>query len=120
MLTKSDLLKPKTTEIDVDGGKLTIRALSAAYAMALRGKDLQGVDIFEIISDSIVDEKGEKMITGEEVGTLAIATLEQIVKQVFEFNALGKKAVEDATAELKKTDDLIMNSAGHWEPPQSK
>jgi hypothetical protein len=120
MLTRDQLLKPKTTTIEVDGGSLLIRALSAEYAMGLRGRDLQGADIFQVIADSIVQENGETMLTGAEVGTLAISTLEQIVKQVFEFNALGKKAVEDATAELKKTEDLIMNSAGHWEPPQSQ
>jgi len=120
MLTRDQLLKPKTTVIQVDGGSLTIRALSAEYAMGLRGRDLQGADIFQVIADSIVQENGETMLTGAEVGTLAISTLEQIVKQVFEFNKLGKKAAEDATAELKKTDDLIMNSAGHWEPPPSQ
>lgn len=120
MLTRDQLLKPKTTTISVDGGNLTIRALSAEYAMSLRGRNLQGADIFEVIADSIIDENGEKMLTGAEVGTLAIATLEQIVKAVFAFNKLGNKAVEEATAELKKTDDLIMNSAGHWERPQSK
>lgn len=107
MLNKADLLKQKTTVIEVDGGSLTIRALSAEYAMGLRGRDLQGTDIFEVIAYSIVQENGEAMLTGAEVGTLAISTLEQIVKQVFEFNALGKKAVEDATAELKKTADSI-------------
>lgn len=120
MLTREQLLKPKTTTINVDGGSLIIRALSAEYAMGLRGRDLQGADIFDVIADSIVDEQGNTMLTGAEVGALAISTLEQIVKQVFEFNALGKKAVDDATAELKKTDDLIMSSAGHWEPHQSK
>jgi hypothetical protein len=109
MLTRDQLLKPKTTTIKVDGGSLLIRALSAEYAMGLRGRDLQGADIFQVISDSIVQENGETMLTGAEVGTLAISTLEQIVKQVFEFNALGKKAVEEATAELKKTEDSTMN-----------
>ena len=92
MLTRDQLLKPKTTTINVDGGSLLIRALSAEYAMGLRGRDLQGADIFQVIADSIVDENGVTMLTGAEVGTLAISTLEQIVKQVFEFNALGKKA----------------------------
>ena len=109
MLTRDDLLKPKTTLIQVDGGSLTIRALSAEYAMGLRGRDMQGSDIFQVIADSIIDEQGNTMLTGAEVGTLAISTLEQIVKQVFTFNALGNKAVEDATAELKKTDVLTSN-----------
>ena len=110
MLTRDQLLKPKTTLIEVDGGSLTIRALSAEYAMGLRGRDMQGADIFQVIADSIIDEQGNTMLTGAEVGTLAISTLEQIVKQVFTFNALGNKAVEDATAELKKTDVLTTNS----------
>jgi hypothetical protein len=111
MLTKADLLKPKTTVIEVDGGTLTIRAMSAEYAMALKGKDLQGSDIFGVIANSIIDEQGNLMLTGEEVGTLAISVLEQIVKGVFAFNALGKKAVDDAVNELKKTDALTTNSA---------
>jgi hypothetical protein len=106
MLTKAELLKPKTSTIEVDGGSLTIRALSAEYAMGLRGRDLQGADIFDVIADSIIQEDGEKMLTGAEVGTLAISTLEQIVKQVFTFNALGKQAVDEAMGELKKTEDL--------------
>jgi hypothetical protein len=110
MLTKAELLKPKTKEIDVDGGKLTIHALSASYAMGLRGKDLQGTDIFGIIADSIVDEQGNPMLTGEEVGTLAITTLEQIVKGIFAFNALGKKAIDEAMGELKKTEGSTTNS----------
>lgn len=110
MLTRDQLLKPKTTTIDVDGGSLIIRALSAEYAMGLRGKDLQGADIFQIIADSIIQENGDPMLTGQEVGTLAISTLEQITKAVFAFNSLGAKAVEDATAELKKTEDSTINS----------
>lgn len=109
MLTKSELLKPKTTAVKVDGGSLTIRALSAAYAMGLRGKDLQGADIFGIIADSIIQEDGSPMLTADEVGTLAMSTLTQIVKAVFEFNALGEKAVSDAVAELKKTEDSTIS-----------
>lgn len=109
MLTKAELLKPKTKFIDVDGGTICIRALSASYAMGLRGKDLQGVDIFGIIADSIVDEQGNPMLTAEEVGTLAIATLTQITKGIFEFNALGQKAVDEAVSELKKTEGSTTN-----------
>jgi hypothetical protein len=110
MLTKAELLNPKTTVIEVDGGSLTIRALSAEYAMGLRGRDLQGADIFQVIADSIVDENNVPMLTGAEVGTLAISTLEQIVKGVFAFNTLGKKAVDEAMGELKKTEGLTTNS----------
>lgn len=111
MITKDQLLKPKITAVEVDGGTLTIRALSAAYAMDLRGKDLQGSDIFQIIADSIIQEDGNPMLTGDEVGTLPISTITQITKAVFEFNALGAKAVDEAVNELKKTDILTSNSA---------
>lgn len=110
MLSKAELLKPKTTTIKVDGGSLTIRALSASYAIDLRGKDLQGSDIFQIIADSIIQEDGSVMLTAAEVGTLSISTTTQITKAIFAFNSLGEKAVSDAVAELKKTEDLIINS----------
>lgn len=109
MLSKAELLKPKITTVNIDGGSLAIRALSASYAMGLRGRDLQGVDIFQIIADSIIQEDGSAMLTAEEVGTLAIGTITQITKAIFEFNSLGEKAVSDAVAELKKTDDLTTN-----------
>lgn len=106
MLTKDQLLKPKTTAVEVDGGTLTIRALTAAYAMGLRGKDLQGGDIFQIIAYSIIQENGETMLTADEVGTLAISTLTQITTGIFAFNKLGEKAAAEAVDELKKTDAL--------------
>ena len=109
MTTKADLLKPRTTQIEVDNVLITIRALSASYAMGLRGRDMQGAEIFDVIAVSIIDENGAPMLTGEEVGTLAISTLEQIVKGVFAFNSLGNKAVDDAMGELKKTDGLTIS-----------
>lgn len=110
MLSKAELLKPKTAHIDVDGGTVVIRALSASYAMGLRGRDLQGADIFGVIADSVVDKQGNPMLTSEEVGALAISTLEQIIKGIFAFNSLGKKAVDDAMGELKKTEGSTINS----------
>ena len=110
MLSKADLLKPKTKQIDVDGDKLTIRAMSAEYGYSFRGKVLHDAEIFGILAESIVDEDGNTILTAEEVGKIAMVTLEKIVKGVFEFNALGKKAVDDAVNELKKTEDLTSNS----------
>ena len=109
MLSKADLLKPKTKVIDVDGGTLTIFALSAEYSLTLRGRDLRGAEIFEVIAVSVVDENGAPMLTAEEVGKIAISTLEQIVKSIFAFNSLGQKAVDEAVEELKKTDGLTSN-----------
>ena len=72
MLTREALIKAHTKEVTLEGGSVIIRALTAAEAFELRGKDLQSAEIFA-------------------------------------FNALGAKAVEDATAELKKTDGLTSN-----------
>jgi len=118
MLSKADLLKQKTKDIPVDGGIVRITALTADYFATLRGRELKGAELFEVIAKSIVNENNETFLTSEEVGMIAMATLEQIIEGIFSFNALGKKAVEDAKNDLKKTDDLIMNSAGHWERPQ--
>ena len=109
MTTKADLLKPRTTQIEVDNVLITIRALSASYAMGLRGRDMQGAEIFDVIAVSIIDENGAPMLTAEEVGKIAISTLEQIVKSIFSFNSLGQKAVDEAVEELKKTDGLTSN-----------
>lgn len=105
----SDLVKPKIGKVDVDDGFVYIRALSAAYSLELRGKELHGQEVFEIISKSVCNPDGVTLLTNEQVGEMAITTLNQIVKGVFAFNALGQKAVADAVDELKKTDVLTSN-----------
>ena len=116
MLTREQLVTHKTKEITIDGGSVVIRALTAGEAFDLRGKKIGRVEIFEIIALSLVDPQ----VLPTDVANMSTATVTQLTTEIFAFNALGSKAVEDAKAELKKTDDLIMNSAGHWEPPQSK
>ena len=109
MLTREALIKARTKEVTLEGGSVIIRALTAAEAFELRGKDLQSAEIFEVIAVSVVDENGAPMLTAEEVGKIAISTLEQIVKSIFSFNSLGQKAVDEAVEELKKTDGLTSN-----------
>lgn len=116
MWTRDALIKPRTKQITIEGGTMVIRALTAAEAFELRGKDLGSAEIFELIAKSI----SEPVLSAADIGMLSTSIVTALTAEIFEFNALGKKAVEDATAELKKTDDLIMNSAGHWEPPPSK
>ena len=105
MLTRDELVKPKTKEIGIEGGSVIIRALTAAEAFELRGKDLQSAEIFGLIAKSIV----EPQLSAEDVGGLAVSVVTALTTEKFAFNALGAKAVEDATAELKKTDGLTSN-----------
>ena len=114
MLTREALIKARTKVISIEGGTVIIRALTAAEAFELRGKDLQSAEIFGLIAKSIVDPQ----LSAEDIGGLAVSVVTQLTTEIFAFNALGEKAVEDATAELKKTDALIMTSAGSWEPAQ--
>jgi len=116
MWTRDDLVKPRTKEITIEGGSMVIRALTAAEAFELRGKDLGSAEIFELIAKSIY----EPALSAADIGMLPTSIVTALTAEIFAFNGLGQKAVEDAKEELKKTDDLILNSAGHWEPPQSK
>ena len=106
MWSRDDLVKQRTKEITIEGGAMVIRALTAAEALELRGKDIQSAEIFGLISKSIV----EPALSPEDVGLLPTSFVTALTMEIFEFNALGKKAVEDAAAELKKTEDLTTTS----------
>src|SRR5512146_308676 len=99
MLTRDQLIRPHTKQVEVDGGSICIRALTAGEAMAYRGKDLGADVIFGLIAASIV----EPALSVEDVRALPVAIVNEIVKEVFSFNALGEKAIADAQDELKKT-----------------
>lgn len=105
MLTREQLVTPKTKEITIEGGAVVIRALTAGEAFDLRGKEIGRVEIFEIIALSLV----EPSVLPSDVSNMSTATVTQLTTEIFAFNALGKKAVDDATAELKKTEDSITN-----------
>ncbi len=79
---------------------MVIRALTAAEAFDLRGKDLQSAEIFGLISRSIVDPE----LSPEDIGSLPASIVTQLTTEIFAFNALGPKAIAEATEELKKTD----------------
>lgn len=106
MWSRDDLVKPRTKEITIEGGTMVIRALTAAEAFALRGKDIQSAEIFALIATSVVDP----VLSPDDIGLLATSIVTELTTEIFSFNALGKKAVEDATAELKKTEDLTTTS----------
>jgi hypothetical protein len=105
MLTREQLVKPKTKTISIGDGDVVIRALTAAEAFELRGKDIQKEEIFGIISKSLIDPA----LTTEDVGMLSASDVTQLTTEIFVFNALGKKAVEEAKGELKKTEGSTTN-----------
>ena len=107
MWSRDDLIKPRTKEITIEGGTMVIRALMAAEAFELRGKDLGSAEIFGLISRSIVDP----VLSPEDVGQLPTSIVTGLTTEIFTFNALGEKAVKDATDELKKTEDLTTSSS---------
>jgi hypothetical protein len=110
-LSKTALLKPKIKSIDVDDGLVSIRALNASYAISLRGKTLGDTEIFDMLSKSICNEAGDPLLTPDEVGQLALSTLNQIVKGVMAFNSMAEGAVKEATDTLKNPpSDSIMTS----------
>lgn len=99
MLTREQLVKPKTKEITIEGGSVVIRALTVNEAYELRGKEVQKDEILGIISASLVDP----VLTVDDVGQLPAALVTQLTTEIFTFNALGPKAIKEAQAELKKT-----------------
>jgi len=106
-LSKTEILTVKTKDLEVDGGLVTIKALNASYAISLRGKDLGDTEIFDMLSKSLVDPE----LTPEEVGTLSITTLKQIVDGVMDFNSMSESAVVEATNKLKNApSDLTTTS----------
>ena len=96
-LSKTEILTVKTKDLEVDGGLVTIKALNASYAISLRGKNLGDTEIFDMLSKSLVSPE----LTPEEVGTLSITTLKQIVDGVMDFNSMSESAVKEATDTLK-------------------
>lgn len=107
MWSRDDLIKARTKEITIEGETMVIRALTASEAFELRGKDLQGADIFGLISKSI----SEPALSPDDIGQLPTSIVTALTTEIFTFNGLGSKAVQDAKDELKKTEDSTSNSA---------
>lgn len=84
---------------------MVIRALTASEAFQLRGKDMQSAEIFGLVSMSIVDPQ----LSPADIGLLPTSIISELTKEIFAFNGLGSKAVDDAVNELKKTEDLTIN-----------
>src|SRR5688572_20301921 len=107
MWSRDDLVKPRIKEITIEGGTMVIRALTAAEAFELRGKDMGSEEIFGLIAKSVT----EPVLSPEDIGMMSTSMVTDLTTEIFSFNALGPKAVSDAVDELKKTDDLTTNSA---------
>ncbi len=107
MWSRDELVKPRTKQITIEGGTMVIRALTAAEAFELRGKDMGSDEIFGLIAKSVVDP----VLSAEDIGMLPTSLVTDLTTHIFSFNALGPKAVSDAVDELKKTEDLTINSA---------
>lgn len=105
MWSREDLVKQRTKEITIEGGTMVICAMTASEALDLRGKDIDGKQIFEIISKSVI----EPVLSADDIGLLPTSIVTSLTTEIFSFNALGNKAVEDAVSELKKTEDLNTN-----------
>lgn len=99
MLTRDDLIKPRTQQVTIDGGTVVIRALTAGEALQMREKDLHSAEIFGLIAMSIVEPE----LSADDIGLLPASVVTQLTTEIFTFNALGPKAIAEATEELKKT-----------------
>jgi hypothetical protein len=99
-LTRADLLAVRIFKVELPDGTVRIRALSAGYAVGLRGRTLGDADIFDMIARSICDDNGEAMLTAEDVAAMPLSLLQPILDGILLFNALGK---DQAAIDLKKT-----------------
>lgn len=99
MLTREQLIRPRTQVVTLEEGTIVIRALTAGEAFEYRGKDLGREAIFGLLALAIC----EPTLTAEDIASLPVAVVNEITRAVFTFNALGEKAVAEAADELKKT-----------------
>lgn len=95
-MTKAELLKPRLLTVPLNGGEITIRQLSAGYAIGLRGKDLGDQEIFDLLAHAIAEPE----MTAAELSEMPLSYLQPILDAVMEFNSLSEGK---ADADLKKT-----------------
>lgn len=99
-LTRDALLAPRILAVDLPDGRIYLRALSAGYAVGLRGRTLGDADIFDMIAHSVCDAKGIPILTAADVAEMPLSSLQSILDQILAFNALAPNAAAEA---LKKT-----------------
>lgn len=103
-INKLALLKPKTTDIPVKEGQVTVtvRALPAKFVLDLKGRELSDSDFYEIIALSVLDDDGQQMMTAEEAARLDFVTMNELAIGIMDFNNLSMEAVKRAKESLKK------------------
>lgn len=97
ILTADALTKIKTKEVEIAGGVVIVKQMSAAYALALRGKDMTDDDTFKLVADLVVEPK----LTAEQVSEMNIADVTTLAEAILDFNGIKQDAVEKAKADLK-------------------
>lgn len=102
MLTKEQLLKPKTKELPIGDGVILVKALPARFILELKGKELVDEDFYRIISASVIDETGQTMLTADDAAGMDFFIMNQLVIGIMEFNSLAAEAVRAAKEALKK------------------
>lgn len=95
-LTKAELLKPRLSTLEVNGGTITVRQVTAGYAITLRGRNLGEAEIFDLLAHAIAEPE----LTPAEIAEMPIEYLQPILNAVLELNALSDGKAE---ADLKKT-----------------
>lgn len=99
MLTRDQLIQPHTKEIDLAGGKVVIRELTADEAIDMDEMDIRSKEIYQLISKSFFDPE----LSVDDVGKLPATVIKELIEAIFVFNGMTQKAIADAVEELKKT-----------------
>jgi hypothetical protein len=102
-LARADLLRPKIERFEIAAGSIFIRALSAGFAVSLRGKSLGDAEIFDLIARSVCSEDGTPILSAADVAEIDLATMQAIVDEIMRFNALAPGSTRDLADALKKT-----------------
>lgn len=105
ILAKTDL-KKETVKIEEWGGDVLVSEMSGtlrdAWEQSLRKKDKDGCLVSpraKLVAFTVVDEKGDRMFTEEDVaslGKLSSSSLEKVCSVAMRLNGLGSGDVETA------------------------
>lgn len=105
--TRQSILSSRLKLVKVGDTKFYLRALPASFILELQTR-LKGKnnvpaeeDMFEMLSRSICDSKGNPILSVEQAKELDMLMLNSLATEMMDFNALNPDAVEKAKAELK-------------------
>lgn len=86
LLTVDALTQTHTKEVQLAGGIVIIKQMTAEYAIGLRGKQTTDDFTFQLVADMLV----EPQMTVEQVKQMNIVDVETIGNAILEFNRIGK------------------------------